>query len=68
MTVNKFIEEYTKDNLVYEPLSIGSTSLRNWIKKNRAELEKENIVKFKKKLNSLSIDIVDSEGLYKKIS
>jgi hypothetical protein len=68
MTVNKFIEEYAKDNLVHEPLSIGSTALRNWIKENKADLEKENIVKFKKKLNSLSIDIVDSEGLYKRIS
>ncbi len=68
MTVNKFVEEYTKENLIDEPLSIGSTALRNWIKENRTELEKENLVKFKKKLNSLGIDIIDSEGLYKKIS
>lgn len=68
MTVNKFVEEYTKENLIDEPLNIGSTALRNWIKENRADLEKENLVKFKKKLNSLSIDIIDPEGLYKKIS
>jgi len=68
MTIYKFLEKYTKENLVQEPLNMSSTSLRNWIRENRVELENEKIVKFKKKLNSLNIDIIDSEGLYKKIA
>ena len=69
MKINTFIEEYSKETLVIaEPVSIGTTALRNYIKENRVELESEKIIKFTKKLNSLSIDIVDADGLYKKIS
>jgi len=68
MTINKFIETYTKDSLVQEPLSIGTTALRNYIKEHRTILETEKLVKFTKKLQSVSIKIIDSEGLYKKIA
>jgi len=68
MTIQKFIEQYTKPNLVSEPLSIGTTALRNWIKENRNTLENENLVKFTKKIASLNIDIINPEGLYNKLS
>jgi len=68
MTINNFIEHYTQENLVGEAISIGTTALRNYIKENRVELEDEKLVKCKKKLSSMSIDITNPEGLYKKIA
>jgi hypothetical protein len=68
MTINNFIEHYTKENLVGESISIGTTALRNYIKEHRVELEDEKLVKCKKKLSSMSIDIINPEGLYKKIA
>lgn len=68
MKINTFIDTYSEKTLVGDPISIGTTALRNYIKENRNELENEKLVKFTKKLNSLSIDIVNADGLYKKIS
>lgn len=68
MKINAFVETYSKDTLLGEPLSIGTTALRNYIKENKSELESEKLVKVTKKLSSLSIEIVNPEGLYKKIS
>lgn len=68
MKISEFVKIYSEKNLVGKPLSIGTTALRNYIKENKDLLEAESLVKITKKLTSLSIEIVDSEGLYNKIS
>ena len=68
MKINAFVETYSENNLLGDPLSIGTTALRNYIKENRSDLEKEKLVKYTKKLSSLSVEIIDPEGLYKKIA
>lgn len=68
MKINAFVENYSKPNLLGEPISIGTTALRNYIKQNKSELETEHLVKFTKKLTSESIEIINPEGLYKRIA
>lgn len=68
MTVNKFVESYKEKTLLGEPLEIGTTSLRNYINKNKDEMEKEGLVKFSKKLKTVSINIIDPDGLYRKLA
>jgi len=68
MTVNNFITTYKEKTLLGEALEIGTTSLRNYINAHKDEMEKENLVKFSKKLKTTSIKIIDAEGLYKKLA
>jgi hypothetical protein len=68
MKINAFVEAYKENTLLGDPISIGTTALRNYIKEHKIELEKEKLVKFTKKLSSLSIEITDPDGLYRKIS
>lgn len=68
MTVNKFVETYKEKTLMGEPLEIGTTSLRNYINANKDEMEKEGLVKFSKKLKTISIKIINPDGLYKKLA
>lgn len=68
MTVNKFIETYTEPSLLGEPLHIGTTALRNYIKEHKEKLKEENIVVLIKKISTLRIDIKDPESLYKKLA
>lgn len=62
MTVNNFITT-NKDKV-----TIGTTAIRTYIKENKSELEKEGIVKFTKKPNSLCIDIIKEDELISKIN
>lgn len=68
MTVNKFVETYKEKTLLGEPLEIGTTSLRNYINANKDDMEKEGLVKFSKKLKTVSVKIINPEGLYKKLA
>lgn len=68
MTVNDFVESYKEKTLLGEPLEIGTTSLRNYINKNKDEMEKEGLVKFSKKLKTVSINIINPDGLYRKLA
>lgn len=68
MTVSKFVESYKEKTLLGEPLEIGTTSLRNYINENKDEMEKEGLVKFSKKLKTVSINIIDPDGLYRKLA
>lgn len=68
MTIAKFVETYSRDSLLGEALSIGTTTLRNYILANKDDLENEKIVKCTKKISSVRIDIKDAEALYKKLA
>lgn len=68
MTVSKFVESYKEKTLLGKPLEIGTTSLRNYINENKDEMEKEGLVKFSKKLKTVSINIIDPDGLYRKLA
>lgn len=68
MTIYQFLEKYSEGNLIKEPISISSTSLRNYLRENKEELVEKNIVKFIKKMSSTRIEILDSEALYEKLA
>lgn len=68
MTIAIFVDTYSKDTLLGEALGVGTTSLRNYLKEHKLELENEKLVKYIKKINSIGINIVDPEGLYKKLT
>lgn len=68
MTIAKFVEIYSKDSLYGKGLNVGTTTLRNYLLKNKEDFEKDEIVKFTKKISSIGIDIKDAEALYKKLA
>lgn len=68
MTIVAFVDYYKQERLGYEPLGVGTTAVRNFIKEHRAELENEKTVKFTKKINSVGITIIDSEKLFERLT
>ncbi len=64
LTIKGFVAKYTNTN----KLTVSETSVRNFVKENKEDLLKENIIKEVMKLKSSRITIIDSNTLLLKIN
>lgn len=67
MNIYQFLEKYSEKTLTTEAIKISSSSLRNYLNANKEEFSNNGIVKFVKKINSVRIEIIKEDELYKKL-